>query len=74
MNMLWPWNSDILILGWIYLYFSFCVDAFFLKKKSTIVITLRPTLLPKEKWFLYVFVFICFISQSKWIGLMYYGP
>lgn len=33
MNMLWPWNSDILILGWIYLYFSFCVDAFFLKKK-----------------------------------------
>lgn len=48
MNMLWPWNSDILILGWIYLYFSFCVDAFFLKK-STIVITLRPTLLPKEK-------------------------
>lgn len=32
MNMLWPWNSDILILGWIYLYFSFYVDAFFLKK------------------------------------------
>lgn len=31
MNMLWPWNSDILILGWIYLYFSFCV-VLFLKK------------------------------------------